>query len=55
MRALKTCRGRSGRFPLILKLGLMVINHPAVYLEEMRDLGFYCTLSKGVNEYLLRN
>jgi len=38
MRALKTCRGHSGRFPLIHSL--TVINHTAVYLEEMRDLGY---------------
>jgi hypothetical protein len=40
MRALKTCRGRSGRFPLILKVGLAMINHTAMYLEEMRDLSY---------------
>jgi len=40
MRALKTGRGHSGSFTLILKLGLTVINHTAVYLEEMRDLGY---------------
>jgi len=40
MRALKTCRGRSGRFPLILEVSLAMINHTAVYLEEMRDLSY---------------
>jgi len=40
MRALKACRGHSGRIPLILKLGLTVIKRTSVYFEEMRDLGY---------------